>query len=341
MILRPIVHRDEYTLALERVVRDEFWETLFFPLFDLMKTAGVVVDARENAPGKPALVRALESGRVWYAEGTFSGKFNAAISRELRAAGATFNPEAGTFSLPLDKLPIEIRGAVGDSAERARDLHADLGGALDAIEANALGRATTVQVGKTVDRVVADLNSQFKGTVKALDAVEIPYEPELLASLRKPLVENLDLSVKKFTAAEVVELRELVQENAAAGYRTDRLAKLIEARWGVTKRKAAFLADQETGLLVAKYREARYKAIGSNRYKWSTSHDDRVRPDHARLNGKIFDWDSPPITNRQTGATNHPGEDFRCRCVAMPLIEGLGETAVRDNARPVFRCATP
>jgi SPP1 gp7 family putative phage head morphogenesis protein len=46
-------------------------------------------------------------------------------------------------------------------------------------------------------------------------------------------------------------------------------------------------------------------------YIWRTLQDEKVRPEHAANNGKIFAWDTPP-------ETGHPGEDFGCRCWAEP-----------------------
>lgn len=348
-VLRPIIHRDRYTTLVERHVRDHFWEVLFFPLVDRMRAAGVKVgDVRENAfgmPEKSAVVRALESGRLWYADGEFSGQFNAEISRELRDMGATLDKNRATFRISVENLPMDIRGVAASSVDRSRKLHQALQETIATVQSNALGLATQLNVGDAVTQIVGDLTAQFNGTVKAIDVVAVTPEmtPAIAKALDTDLTRNLDLYAKNFLEHEMVELRQLVADNLFEhGARTDRLVDIIQARWGVTKRKAAFLADQETSLLVSKYREQRYRNIGARLYKWSTSHDDRVRPDHRILNDTVQFWDAKPITNRKTGARNHPGEDFRCRCVAIPIIDELGVegSGVRENGRRVFRCAS-
>lgn len=348
-VLRPIIHKDRYTQLVERHVRDYFWETLFFPLVDRMRAAGLEVgDIRENAiglPEKSAVVRGLESGKLWYADGEFSGQLNAEIARELRAMGATLDKSRGTFHLAVENMPLDIRGAAAASVDRSRTLHQALQETIATVEANALGLATQLNVGEAVTQIVGDLTAQFNGTVKAIDVVAVEPEmtPAIAKALDADLTRNLDLYAKNFLEHEMIELRQLVADNLFEhGARSERLVDIIQARWGVTKRKAAFLADQETSLLVSKYREQRYRAIGSRRYKWSTSHDDLVRHDHRLLNDTIQFWDAKPITNRKTGARNHPGEDFRCRCVALPIIDELGieGSGVRENGRAVFRCAT-
>ena len=72
--------------------------------------------------------------------------------------------------------------------------------------------------------------------------------------------------------------------------------------------------------MVSKYRQIRYEEVGIDNYIWSTSHDSRVRHDHRELQGKVFSFSNPPITDKATGARNNPGEDFGCRCVAIPVM---------------------
>lgn len=92
-------------------------------------------------------------------------------------------------------------------------------------------------------------------------------------------------------------------------------------QYGASKAKAKFLARQETSLLMSKYQEERFKDLGITHYKWSGADDQRERPDHKLLNGKIFRFDDPPVTNRSTGAKNNPGEDFNCRCIAIAIVD--------------------
>ena len=73
-------------------------------------------------------------------------------------------------------------------------------------------------------------------------------------------------------------------------------------------------------MLTSKFKQAKYQQAGISKYKWSISNV-RTRPDHRALNGKIFSFDDPPITNQETGDKNNPGEDFGCNCVPIPIID--------------------
>ena len=59
-------------------------------------------------------------------------------------------------------------------------------------------------------------------------------------------------------------------------------------------------------------------------YVWYTRNDNKVRNLHAERHGKIFRWDTPP----QGG---HPGEDYNCRCLAIPYKPLYDRKKILDN----------
>ena len=79
----------------------------------------------------------------------------------------------------------------------------------------------------------------------------------------------------------------------------------------------------ENYLYVTKLKETIYTDAGVPKYKWGTvvgSPGHEVRHSHAILKGKIFRWDNPPVVNEK-GDRKNPGEDFGCRCFAIPIVE--------------------
>lgn len=72
-------------------------------------------------------------------------------------------------------------------------------------------------------------------------------------------------------------------------------------------RKVDMLAHHFNGKLT----ELEQREEGYRYYIWHSQDDEKVRPDHAANDGKIFSWDNPP-------PTGHPGEDYNCRCYAEP-----------------------
>lgn len=143
---------------------------------------------------------------------------------------------------------------------------------------------------------------------------------EHIATVRE---ENLDL-IEAAGRAYAEDVREVMSDPDTFGMRVEDLkAKLIQ-RGSVSESRAELIARDQTLKLNAGLNKIRQTNAGVARYIWSTSRDERVRPMHQELDGEEFSWTEPPVTN-DAGDTNHPGEDFQCRCVAVPIIEETEE----------------
>lgn len=315
----PIVHRDEYTGRVEKELLAWFEEVFFTPIRDILAPI-----TRDNAT-KPwekkehgAIWDALLAGTIWYASGVFSGKFSSAISRELRALGA--RKIAAGFALTQSEIPITLRGAVIESAMAAERIHRAILTTLNVMEEHVAEAPTGLMFANTVDGIVADLQEQLVQSVSTVEGLPTPgpTPADLKNELREDLTEEANLEVKGFTTEQIQQLRDEVQHNLSNGARAERLADIVEARFGVSKRRARGIAENATSKTVSKFRERRYRDLGSLDYSWETSRDEKVRKDHVDLQGTKHAWTSPPITNRATGARNHPGEDHNCRCLARP-----------------------
>lgn len=319
MVLKPIIPKLDIEHLLERELNGWMKEVIFDPLW-LAFEDGL---ERINAHIDP-LFTALQEGRINYANGVFSGRFTAATSRELRRLGATWDRTAKTFNLPQWKIPYNLRGVLASSAERSKSAHAKVVDTAATIAENvATSPRLGLNLGQYVNRLLDSLDRQFTDAVHAADKnIEVPMQMSEAArqKLTETLTENLELSIKGWLPEQVTELRKLAEENFAAGGRVDRLARIIESRWGVGQRKAAFLAAQETSMIASTFTEEKAKDIGSESYVWYCRHDYRVRPDHQALNGTVQTWSNPPVVDRATGRRANPGMDYRCRCVARPII---------------------
>lgn len=314
--LSPIIHKDQYTDLVEHDLLQYLKEVIFDPLFEEAREEGLNVRENEELP----LREALRTGRVWYADGTFYGKFNAAISKELRSYGASKSGD--TFKLEQALVPLDIRQLIAASKQKSEDIHKSLIRTLQDMQTNLLAAPTGIDLTKSVDKISSDLQKQFSETV--VDVEGITVEPDITPGIAKAMREKLtlatDLEIKNYSIELTQELRAKVQQNLFAGGRADRLQKILESQYGFAKRKARFIAEQETSLAVSKFREERYKEIGSTEYIWSTSNDSLVRQDHQELNKRVFSWKSPPIVDTARGRRANPGEDYNCRCVAIPIL---------------------
>jgi len=68
----------------------------------------------------------------------------------------------------------------------------------------------------------------------------------------------------------------------------------------------------------------RHQNMGVKRFRWRTSKDERVRKTHKDLEDEPFSYDNPP-------AVGLPGEDFRCRCIAIPIFDDEEEEEIDIN----------
>ena len=120
------------------------------------------------------------------------------------------------------------------------------------------------------------------------------------------------------------EFKDTVYQEYISGSSITDLSKQIRERYGVSKSKSRMLARDQVGKLNAQITQHQQQNVGSNKYKWKTTGDGRVRSRHKELNNKICSWDDPPVVDKRTGRKAHPGDDYQCRCIAIPVFD-LGQ----------------
>ena len=327
IIIPPIAPRQSLTLLVEKEIVAFFWEVIFKPIIEILDEVGI--STKKLNTKTTAIEEALRTRKVWYSDGVFSGEFNAAISRELRALGATIETGERAFRIQPNKVPFELRTLIAESQNALAQATSRIVQTLGAMAPNIAKASPGLGLDPIAQKMHDDVTQQLK---KALDAkdlgVEVDVSGEIGDGLTKGYQENLSKYVTDFASTEVQRLRKVVQAHVLDGVRPNTLAKIIEKEFGVSKRKASFLADQETSLFLSKLRETQARSVGSRRYVWATAGDSAVRHDHARLEGQVFFWDLPPITNLATGARNNPGEDYGCRCRARAIMPALEEAGI-------------
>jgi SPP1 gp7 family putative phage head morphogenesis protein len=314
--LKP-VHIDKSDFdKIEAKLKSVFAEVLYKPTIKALQLPPSTI---QNAPTS-ALVRALASGVVTYSRGVFSGRFTAAVSKELRALGAKWDRKEKAYRLQSASLPEAVWVAVGTSEERFKERLERVDRVLaQNLPAKIAGR---LKLGRLFDSTIWKSDRQLRGTLPTLLPALSDAQREQIAA---DWSENMELWVKNFAEDEIKRLRQQVMASVFTGNRIGSLAKTIEASYGVTSRKAKFLARQETNLLLSKLKETRYAEAGVKKYVWrcvAGSPKHPVRPAHKALNGNVFEFANPPVTTEpgEPERRNNPGEDFNCRCFAVPVV---------------------
>lgn len=118
----------------------------------------------------------------------------------------------------------------------------------------------------------------------------------------------------------VAGIEDEIVQVAHLGTSTKGLAEIIQGRLGVAERHALFIARDQISKLNGAITESTQVAAGVTSYRWRSSRDQRTRKMHSDLDGTIHRWDDPPVTNPE-GDQNHPGGDYQCRCVAIPVVD--------------------
>lgn len=87
------------------------------------------------------------------------------------------------------------------------------------------------------------------------------------------------------------------------------------------KSHAQFIARDQISKLNAQVTREQQSDAGVTEYVWRTVADSRVRSSHKQLNNKRFKYNDPPVVDEKTGRRANPGEDYQCRCVALPVFD--------------------
>lgn len=137
--------------------------------------------------------------------------------------------------------------------------------------------------------------------------------------MRALLAAQVDL-ITSLPREAAQQVHELVTANRVMGLRAELLTEKIRALGEITKSRAKLIAITETSRAGAVLTQARAESIDSTEYFWRSAGDASVRPDHRALNGRVFKWASPPISDTKSGTRAHPGCIWRCRCYAEPIF---------------------
>jgi SPP1 gp7 family putative phage head morphogenesis protein len=163
----------------------------------------------------------------------------------------------------------------------------------------------------------------FRRQTKALLGVDIiaPVSPEVSAGF---VTENLDL-IESWERETLERAKRALLHEIQAGTRIEQIKRILSGDFKLSRKKAALIASDQVLRLHGRLTEARQTEAGIEEYFWDSSQDGKVRPRHRELHGTRQRWDTPPIVDLRSGRRAHPGQDYRCRCVALPIIADVDE----------------
>ena len=159
---------------------------------------------------------------------------------------------------------------------------------------------------------------------KAGMSVKFQMTPAMRDILTATVNENVAL-IKSIPQQYATQVAGSVMRSVTAGRDLASLSKELQQHYGVTRRRAAFIALDQNNKCFAAFTRARQVELGITQAEWRHSHGGREpRKTHLANDGRRFDtnrgwFDPDPKVRRHI----FPGELPRCRCVSRSVVRGF------------------
>lgn len=138
--------------------------------------------------------------------------------------------------------------------------------------------------------------------------------------LLKSVKRNAGL-IKNIRQEQTQAIAEEIRQAVLKGMPRKQLQKNLQRIGGVTKSKAKFWARDQISKVNSDLNFRRLEDAGFPAYKWNTSRDARIRPDHIWREGRVF--------NKGEGIV--PGEEPNCRCTPGPAFGKSDESTQAER----------
>jgi len=314
---------DKLRAEIKRVMR----AMLFDPLMMEFKAI------QNNATSKSKLVRGVESGKLQYVGGAFTGKLDAATGKSLKELGAKFDKRRRGWVIAEPRLPADLQEAVRKQVKAREALEQAARESIASISKRAQEMIPRLDLDPYAGATEDDVDDKVLASLADEISVQPKLSKEMKAELRDSYTENVKLSIAGFIDEEVKRFRKTLLPKIRDGIDRRQLMDYVQSRLKVSDTRARFIARQETALFTSHQKQLLYLDAGVTQYKWRAiggkAGDGRTRDSHAEAHGKIFYWDKDKGPNgalkprNGEGNTVNPGEDFGCRCQAVPIVDRI------------------
>jgi len=249
--------------------------------------------------GKLKPIYPSKANDLWYKSQLLAivRKLRAITEQEIRAAAqANKMPMNAAF----DEIPLWIRQAVISASKKF--------GVIDG-QAKQL---STLAATRNLNSVDAGFSASIK-TAFGIDVASVLSNDAIREPFSLAIKANVEL-ITSFAPEYHQKIIDAVYKNWSEGMGQESLFDTVKNMGDVAESRAQLIARDQTSKMNSAFTQARQQSVGITKYVWQTSGDERVREEHAALDGETFSWDSPPDVG-------NPGDDYQCRCVALPVIE--------------------
>jgi SPP1 gp7 family putative phage head morphogenesis protein len=295
--------KEKYVKDIRKSIFSSIYKSVYAPV---LKTIQEHLPLRNDSTD--VIKAALMQGKISFYNNKFYGEWNAKLSKAFRDLNGRYDSRDNTWT--VDNIPYDLQIAIGDADIMFRNIISSIGGIDFHFEPVAM-----TAYDKTADTMRKELWLTLLG-ISLIEPKEIETEP---------YINELNEAVSRYNQEEIERLltfinlgNETLQDIKKSNNNLTEIYNYIEDRIEASKRKADFLAKNETNHMVNEYKMEEYKTNGITQYIWRSMEDEKVRPYHAALNGQIIDYDNPPVQDKY-GNRAHAGQFFNCRCRQIPL----------------------
>lgn len=310
--IKDFKHLKKYTKLIEDKLFSDLSQMIFKPMFKIL-------DLKAENEADDVLIEAIKSGKVYLTPEGFKAKdgFNNELSKALIELGAKYDKYFQTFR--LEEIPQNILKVIESSKKKAAVKLNQINDFLADIQYNLPQIIETMVFHDEVITVLDDVHGQIQKNITKLNVIEPELTAEQKAEIAKNYTNNMQFYIKNWVAEDIPKMRQKVQKAVLEGYREDEVQEMLQKGYGIAERKAKFLAQNETSIMLAQLKKATYTQMGFEHFVWNTILDGKEREEHKDLHGKIFRFDEPPVIDKRTGQKGLPGETYNCRCSLTPI----------------------
>jgi SPP1 gp7 family putative phage head morphogenesis protein len=181
---------------------------------------------------------------------------------------------------------------------------------------------------RLADYFATEMSKRSDATLRAVlrdggFSVRFQMTPAMQDVLDATIAQQVSL-IKSIPQQYLKNVEGAVLRSVQAGRDIGGLTRELQQQFGVTKRRAAFIAHSQNNLATASMTAARQRELGIKQAIWQHSGGGREpRPTHVANSGKPYDvekgWFDPAVRKYI-----RPGELPNCRCVSRSVMPGLG-----------------
>lgn len=256
------------------------------------------------------------------------------------------------------KLPVIELGIVSPNVKTSKKQQKEIEQYWEEQDKKASEIRTQIRKAKTSeekDKLREKLAEHQKETYANAPTLDVKLEEYELNKVSEEIandyVYNMNYWIKKWEAKNIIEMRKKIADMVQGGERVGaikdyiltipHMKKLFKGEWEKAKRKALFLAENESRLAGSVIQATQYQKLGCTQFKWGRSTSIEKRKLHKEYYNKIFDFDNPPIIDEKLGIKGLPRQIWNCKCQMLCVAPSLAQTIkrteeIRNAKRNIF-----